>query len=91
MSSPLLRALLGDDANKLAAWSKAQIVPGYDPTKVRKDRFGLWIQWSDYGKTNDYGWEIDHHHPVSLLGSDHESNLQALHWKSNRLKSNHLF
>ncbi|MEQ1942781.1 HNH endonuclease signature motif containing protein [Mesorhizobium sp. VNQ89] len=90
MASPLLSALLGEDANKFAAWSRATIMPGYDSTKYRKDRFGWWIDWNEYGKTSEYGWEVDHIHPVSLLGSDHENNLQALHWRNNRRKSNHV-
>jgi 5-methylcytosine-specific restriction endonuclease McrA len=90
MASPILAALLGPEANKVAAWSKATIIPGYDSAKYRKDRYGMWIEWSEYGKTTGFGWEVDHVQPLSLFGSDHEANLQALHWQNNRKKSNRL-
>ena len=90
MASPLLSALLGQDANKIVAWTRALVVNGYDPFRYRKDRYGSWIEWTEYGKTTQYGWEVDHVHPISLLGSDHEANLQALHWRNNRAKSNRI-
>jgi len=74
-------------ARKAGAWQKALIVPGYDPSVFRKDRFGWWIAWGEYGKLSEYGWEIDHTLPVALGGSEAPANLQALHWKCNRSKS----
>lgn len=77
---------------KLAAWSKAQIVLGYDSRIWRRDRFGLYILYTDYGnRASDYGWEIDHIVPISKGGTDMLSNLEALHWRSNLQKSNTLF
>ncbi len=72
------------EQRKLVAWRNATPVIGYDPNDVRKDAFGWFIRWSDYGNRNsDYGWEIDHAHPTILGGSDNLSNLRALHWRNN--------
>jgi hypothetical protein len=69
-----------------AIWAKAQIVNTQDPNQYRKDSYGSWIAWSQYGSTSQYGWEVDHIVPVSLYGSDQLSNLQPLHWQNNRRK-----
>jgi hypothetical protein len=76
-----------DRAAVNAVWAKAQIVPGYDQNTYRKDRCGAWIQRSSYGTTGNYGWEIDHIKPVSKSGTDDLNNLQPLHWRNNRGKS----
>ncbi|MGN0919747.1 MAG: HNH endonuclease signature motif containing protein [Alphaproteobacteria bacterium] len=70
-----------------AVWNKGIIVSGYDSTKYRKDIAGAWMIYSLYGKTeSDYGWEIDHIRPKSMMGSDFISNLQPLQWQNNRSK-----
>lgn len=68
-------------------WTKAAVVPGYDPTRYRKDRFGSWIAFDEYGQTSKWGWEVDHIKPVAKGGTDAEANLQPLHWNNNRRKS----
>lgn len=72
------------ERRKVAAWNKARPVFGYDPGAVRMDDHGWVIAWPEYGnRDSDYGWEIDHIHPVALGGSDSLDNLRALHWRVN--------
>jgi len=73
---------------KIAVWNKAQIVPGRDPSLMRKDSCGAWIEWNQYGVTTPYGtgWEIDHVKPVAKGGGDELPNLQPLQWQNNRRK-----
>lgn len=70
-----------------AVWNKAQVAAGYDAGKFRKDRCGAWITKADYGTTGDHGWEIDHEKPVAKNGTDDFANLEPLHWRNNRGKS----
>lgn len=64
-------------------WDKATGVIGYDPKVWRKDACGAWICRHDYGnRTSLYGWEIDHLRAPSDGGTNHPSNLRALHWEN---------
>lgn len=83
---PLIKENWSDDQIN-AVWNKGIIVPGYDPTKYRKDIAGAWMDYAQYGKIeSDYGWEIDHIRPKSMNGADFISNLQPLQWQNNRSK-----
>ncbi len=77
-----------DPRTILYVWNKAAVVPGYNPSELRKDRCGAWIRFADYGNINsDFGWEIDHDKPLAKGGTDEPNNLQPLHWRNNRGKS----
>jgi len=85
-----MAGLFEEALRKAAVWNKATAVAGYDPARYRQDRYGLWIAFDEYGKCSEYGWEIDHIHPSSLGGLNYLGNLQPLHWRNNRTKSNRL-
>jgi hypothetical protein len=76
-----------DVATIISVWSKAQINPGQDPTLYRKDCCGAWMSFVEYGSGGEFGWEVDHIKPVVVGGDDRLSNLQPMHWKNNRHKS----
>ncbi len=65
-------------------WEKGTVVPGYDPSKFRKDECEAWMTRSGYGdRDSQYGWEIDHIKPESEGGGDELSNLRPLQWQNN--------
>lgn len=70
-----------------SVWRKGRVHPSYNANQYRLDSCGALMRRDAYGTTGTYGWEIDHARPVSLGGSDHLTNLQPLHWRNNRGKS----
>jgi 5-methylcytosine-specific restriction endonuclease McrA len=81
-NTTMLLTALGQ--RKVAAWNNASKALGYHPDVVRRDAYGWYMRWSDYGNRNsDYGWEIDHTVPLAVGGSDSHLNLRALHWRNN--------
>src|SRR5437660_263603 len=75
------------DATIEAIWAKGVVISGIDPTYVCHDCCGKGIARSEYGRTIDFGWEIDHIKPVAQGGTDDLWNLQPLYWENNRHKS----
>ena len=73
-----------DEKTVEAVWRKATEIPGYP--SFRKDFCGAMIQREKHGKTEQYGWEIDHKKPVAKGGVDELDNLQPLQWENNRHK-----
>jgi 5-methylcytosine-specific restriction endonuclease McrA len=69
------------------AWEKAIPIRGQNPETWRRDSEGNKIRSASYGTQGKFGWEVDHKNPIAKGGTDHLRNIQALHWKENREKS----
>ncbi len=72
-------------------WEKAEIIPGFDPAYLRKDKCGAVIARVFYGKCRPdlpLGWEINFIKPLTQGGTDNLANLQPLQWENNRNKTN---
>jgi hypothetical protein len=78
------------DRRKAAAWVKAIIIPGRDPSFERWDCDFWIIRWAEYGSLSEFGWEIDHIVATIIGGSDALDNLRARHWRNNRSAGAHL-
>jgi hypothetical protein len=72
-----------EEQKKRAAWDAAKAVFG--SSEIRIDCDGRSINWSEYGRYSEYGWQLDHVLPIALGGSDSLSNLRARHWRGNSL------
>jgi hypothetical protein len=81
-------------------WQKARLIKNdtfknpevqNSSDEFRLDDFGAIMKLSDYGKQTEYGWTLDHILPDSKGGTDHSTNLQALHWKNNLSKADSFF
>ena len=65
-------------------WDKGEKIRGRDPDTHRQDPCGRTMSRDEYGRTDtSQGWEIDH---IDPNGGDGLSNLQPLHYKTNRSK-----
>jgi hypothetical protein len=67
-----------------AVWKKGTPESFY--TTFRTDACGASMQRTQYGKTEQWGWEIDHIKPVAEGGTDDLANLKPLQWENNRHK-----
>ena len=73
-----------DEKTIEAVWRRGTPEPGHP--SFRKDHCGASMLRSNYGKTEQWGWEIDHIKPVAKGGTDALENLQPLQWENNRHK-----
>lgn len=79
------------DDMKLRIWNKGTDISLKSNSEWKKDKCGAVMKFSEYGNRNsEYGWEIDHIVPVSIIANDNEGNLQPLNWRNNASKSDKL-
>lgn len=78
----------GDPPGDLVAvWCGGKPIPARDPDTWRSDAAGRTMEFVRYGTKDVHGWEIDHVRPLTKGGTHAPSNLQPLHWRTNREKS----
>jgi hypothetical protein len=75
-----------DDWTLTRIWLNSKVVPDTNGVDVRFDCYGNIMRWSQYGKTTEHGWVVDHLIPDSWGGPSDISNLQALHRQANLQK-----
>ncbi len=77
---------------KRACWARTSPVsPQLASWEFRKDCLGNLVRYNDFGNRHSpFGWELDYIVSRSAGGSSDPENLQALHWKANAAKVDHL-
>jgi hypothetical protein len=77
---------------KRACWSRTSPASAHvNSWEFRKDCLGNLVRYNDFGNRHSpFGWELDFIVSRSLGGSSDPENLQALHWKANAAKAEHV-
>jgi hypothetical protein len=77
---------------KRACWAKTSPVSGQmNAWEFRKDCLGNLVRYNDFGNRHSpFGWELDQIVSKALGGLTDPENLQALHWKANAAKKEHI-
>ena len=77
---------------KRACWARTSPVSTQLASwEFRKDCLGNLVRYNDFGNRHSpFGWELDFIVSRSAGGSSDSENLQALHWKANAAKVDHL-
>ncbi|MDA7949805.1 MAG: HNH endonuclease, partial [Hyphomicrobiaceae bacterium] len=91
--APVHTAMEHEESLKRYMWENAISVDGFDDNIYRQDVCGAWIKWDMYGRITGHEpvtslrWTKDHIRPLADGGSDYPSNLRALQWYNNQMKS----